>query len=142
MWQKPFPDSNGTRLAVQQAGRNAVKPLENAADLRYIAAESVRCPQGSLSDFQVCTEDAQSLGRVEGVLISSASRRVAYFVTTSPGLLPHHHYLVPLDAGAVLQDEPKTLRLSARKDELDLQTFTPRSFPPLSDEDVAFAKTA
>jgi hypothetical protein len=80
-----------------------VKPHENTADLRYLNAESVRCPEGSLADFQVCTEDAQSLGSVEGVLISPASRRLAYFVTKSKGLLQRHHYLVPLDAGAVLQ---------------------------------------
>jgi hypothetical protein len=122
-----------------------VKPLENAGDLRYLNAANVRCPEGSLADFQVCTEDAQSLGHVEGVVICPASRRLAYFVTTSPGLLQYQRYLVPVDAGAVLQHEPKTLRLSARKDELDLHTFTPRSIPPLSDEDVAaamFAKTA
>ena len=123
----------------------AEKMLEGTADLRYLEAQSVRCPAGNLSEFRVCTEDAQPLGNVEGVLISPSERRLAYFVIDSPGFFVHRRYLLPADSGAVVQDEPKTLRISARKDELDLQTFNPRSVSEFSDDDFVetmFASSA
>jgi hypothetical protein len=121
------------------------KPLSETADLRYLEAHSVRCRADSLSDFRVCTEDAQPLGSVECVLIRPSSGRLEYFVVESPGLFLHRHYLVPAGAGAVVQEDPKTLRITARKDELNLQTFKPHSVPGLSDADLlttAFTKDA
>lgn len=114
----------------------AANTLEQTADLRYLEADSVRCPLGNLSEYRVCTEDAQSLGSIKGVLIRPSERRLAYFVIESPGLFVHRRYLLPVDAAAVLQEESGTLRLSARKDELDLQAFTPRSVPDFSDDDL------
>jgi hypothetical protein len=109
--------------------------LDSTADLRYLEAQSVRCPAGNLSEYRVCTQDAQSLGSVKGVLIRPSERRLAYFVIEAPGLFVHRRYLLPVDAAAVVQ-EHGTLRISARKDELDLQTFTPRSVPEFSDDDL------
>jgi hypothetical protein len=54
-------------------------------------------------------------------------------------LLSHRRFLLPVDAGAVLADDPKSLRLTARMDELDLQAFTPHSVPQFSDEDLLTA---
>jgi PRC-barrel domain len=114
----------------------ADKRTGDIADLRYLEANSVRCSAGSLSDFRVCTEDSQPLGNVAGVLISPTTRRFQYFVVESSGLLKHRRFLVPVDAGASLQEEFNTLRITARKDELDLETFTPSSVPAFSDEDL------
>lgn len=114
----------------------AAKALDATDDLRYLAANSVRCPSGNLSGYRVCTQDAHSLGSVKGVLISPSERRLAYFVIEAPGLFGNRRYLLPVDADAVVQEAPRTLRISARKDELDLQTFTPRSVPDFSDEDL------
>jgi hypothetical protein len=114
----------------------ADKTLDPTADLRYLEADSVRCSEGNLSGYRVCTQDAQPLGNLKGVLISPSERRLAYFVIETPGLFVHRRYLLPVDAGTVLQERPRTLRVSARKDELDLQTFTPRSVPEFSDEDL------
>jgi hypothetical protein len=115
------------------------KELEPTADLRYLKADSVNCPSGTLADFRVVTADAEALGSVSGVLISPTTRRCEYFVIVSPGLLFQRRFLLPVEAGAVLADDPKSLRLTARKDELDLQTFTPHSVPPFSDEDLLTA---
>ena len=63
----------------------------------------------------------------------------------SAGLFSNRRFLLPVEAGAMLQDQPKRLKLAARKDELDLQTFTPRSVPQFSDDDLVtalFAKDA
>ena len=94
------------------------------------------CPAGDLAEFRVCTEDAQPLGRVEGVLISPSTRRLEYFVIGSPGFLKRRRYMLPVEAGAVVEDEPKTLRLNARKDELELEPFHPHSVQEFSDTDL------
>ena len=115
------------------------KQREPNVDLRYLKADSVNCPSGTLADFRVVTADAEALGNVSGVLISPATRRCEFFVIASPGLLSQRRFLLPIDAGAVLENDPKSLRLSARKDELDLQSFTLHSVPQFSDEDLLTA---
>ena len=113
----------------------ADKPTGDRANLRYLEANSVRCQAGNLADFQVCTQDAQSLGNIEGVLISPHTGRCEYFVLESGGLLTHRQFLLPVGAGATVE-EPHTLKIPARKDELDLETFTPSSVPTFSDDDL------
>ena len=115
------------------------KELETTADLRYLEADNVNCPSGNLAEFRVVTADAEALGNVSGVLISPATRRCEYFVIKSPGLFSHRRFLLPVDAGAVLEDDPKSLRLTARKDELDLQAFQLHSVPDFSDDDLLTA---
>ncbi len=122
--------------SVQAEADVADKRTGDIADLRYLEANSVRCSAGNLSDYRVCTEDSQPLGSVAGVLISPATRRCQYFVVESSGLLKHRRFLVPVDAGASVQEEFNTLRIAARKDELDFETFTPSSVPEFSDEDL------
>jgi PRC-barrel domain len=113
----------------------AGKQTSGIAHLRYLDASSVRCPAGYLSDFQVCTQDSESLGNIGGVLISPLTRRCEYFVVESRGLLSHKRFLLPVEAGAIVQ-EPATLKIDARKDELDLEAFTPSSVPQFSDDDL------
>ena len=112
----------------------AEKSPESTVDLRYLEADSVKCPSGNLAGLRVVTEDAEPLGNVTGVLISPATRRCEYFVIESSGFFSHRRFLLPVDSGAILQDEPKRLKISARKDELHLQTFTPSSVPDFSEE--------
>ena len=113
----------------------AEKQTSEIADLRYLDASSVRCPAGYLSDFKVCTQDSEALGNIGGVLISPLTRRCEYFVIESRGFLSHRRFLLPVDAGATLQ-EPATLKINARKDELDFEAFTPSSVQQFSDDDL------
>lgn len=113
----------------------ATKPIDTTAGLRYLAATSVRCPAGTLARFRVCTSDAAPLGSISGVLIRPSERRIEYFVVESPGLFLHRQYLVPADAGAFVQ-EPNVLQLSAKKDELDLQTFKLHSVQGFSESEL------
>jgi len=117
----------------------ADKAPEAAADLRYLEADNVSYPAGNLAGLRVMTADAEPLGNVSGVLINPANRRCEYFVIESRGLFSHRRFLLPVDAGAVVQDEPPSLRITARKDELDLQTFAPSSVPDFSDDDLLTA---
>ena len=107
----------------------------NTTGLRYVDAHSVWCAEGVLANFRVCTSDAEPLGSVSGVLISPASRRLEYLVVESHGLFVHRNYLVPADAGAAVH-EPETLRLSAKKAELNLQSFQPQSVPGFTEGDL------
>ena len=135
--EKPSVPARGLALRLlerRQEADGGTKPTGEIADLRYLDANNVRCPAGYLSDFKVCTEDSESLGSIDGVLISPITRRCEYFVVGSKGLFSQR-FLLPVEAGASLQ-EPATLKISARKDELDLETFTPRSVPAFSDEDL------
>lgn len=115
---------------------------DTANDLRYLEAESVRCPAGSLSEFRVCTEDAQSLGNVTGVLISPSRRQVRYLVLESRGLFAPRRYLLPAETGAVVHPERKVLQIGARKDELDLQSFKRSSVQEFSNDDAVTAMFA
>jgi hypothetical protein len=123
-------------LLARKAEADVDKRTGDIADLRYLGANSVQCSAGSLSDFRVTTEDSQPLGNVEGVLISPSTRRCEYFVVESRGLLNHRRFLVPVEAGASVQDGFNTLQIAARKGELDFETFTPSSVPPFSDDDL------
>jgi hypothetical protein len=123
-------------LVLRQEADVAEKRTGDIADLRYLDAHAVRCSDSSLSDFRVCTQDAQPLGNVDGVLISPSTRRCEYFVVASRGMLTHRRFLVPVESGAIVQDEFNTLKITARKDELDLETFTTSSVPQFSDEDL------
>jgi hypothetical protein len=119
-----------------------VTDTDAGTDLRYLDAHSVRCPAGNLSDFNVCTEDAQPLGSVNGVLISPSLRQLRYFVIEKPGLFVHRRFLVPADTGAVLQQDRKTLQIEASREELELQSFKPGSVPAFSDDDLVQAMFA
>ena len=110
---------------------------ERPENLRYLGARSVRFSETNLSGFRICTEDAQSLGSVGGVLISPSSRQLRYFVIETPGLFALRRYLLPADqVGATVEEGDKTLRIDARKDELQLQSFNPRSVQEFSDNDL------
>jgi len=115
------------------------KSVDTAENLRYLDAHSVRCPAGDLSRFRVCTEDEENLGNVNGVLISPSTRQVRYYVIQTPGLLMKRRYLLPVEAGATVEEDHMTLRIGARKDELDLQSYSPRSVQNFSDDDLLTA---
>lgn len=116
--------------------------VEAADDLRYLDAHSVRCSAGHLSDFRVCTEDAEQIGSVNGVLISPSLRQLRYFVIETPGLFTHRRYLLPAETGAVVQRDSKTLQIGSSKDELELESFKLGSVPHCSDDDLLQAMFA
>ena len=80
---------------------------------------------GQSGGVPVVTADAEALGNVGSVLISPSTRRCEYFVIASPGCFH--------TAGSCFRSKPvqsrtrvrHTLKISARKDELNLEAFTP-----------------
>jgi len=119
-----------------------VKRDHSASDLRYLEAGSVSCPAGNLSEFRVCSEDAQPLGNVAGVLISPSQRQLRYFVVETMGLFTPRRYLLSAETGAVLQPDRKVLQIGARKDQIDLQSFKRNSVQEYSEDDALTAMFA
>src|SRR4051812_1752055 len=70
------PIGNGIRLAVSP-GRILAMPNENEQarpdTLRYLDADHVSHPSGTLAGVTVCSRDDQNLGAISGVLVEPAS---------------------------------------------------------------------
>ena len=105
--------------------------------LRYLKAERVDTPFGTLASLALVSPTDENLGNVEGVLIDPLEREVCYFVVESRRLLKTHRYLLPLkpfriDSEALhLELEPADLR--------QLPEVQSDSFAQFSDEDLLAA---
>lgn len=110
-----------------------------AGDLRYLDAQRVRCPLGTLADLALRSEDDEKLGAIEGVLIDPAQRRVLYYVVESPGWFRARRYLLPADAPARVHSQDRVLRFGAPAAALERREFDPESTPEFSDDDLLTA---
>jgi hypothetical protein len=116
-------------------------PDRSTMDLRYLDADHVEHPSGTLQGVLMCTVDDEQLGLVDGVLVEPASRRLRYFVVKRTSTLRRRRYLLAADTLATLDE--KTLRVNAHLD--DLERFDLRSVQAFSEEDAVnamFAPTA
>lgn len=113
--------------------------IADRSSLRYLSADNVRCSDGKLSGFQVCTDDARPIGRVQGVLIDPSERRLAYLVIDAPGRFTRRRLLLRPDEGTVVHDESKMLQLATASDDLQVEAFSRRAVPDFSDEDLLAA---
>ena len=68
--------------------------------LRYLDADQVKHPSGTLAGVQVCSSDDQALGAISGVLVEPASRRVRYFVVDRRVALLQRRYMLAADTPA------------------------------------------
>lgn len=113
-----------------------------ADDLRYLDAQHVHCPLGTLAGLEVRTVDDEKLGHVDGVLLDPAQRRVCFFVVQSPGLFRQRRYLVPVDAAPHVEGREMILRVEAHSAEVAPERFDARAVRPFSDEDAVTAMFA
>ena len=116
-------------------------PDRGTMDLRYLDADHVEHPSGTLQGVLMCTMEDEQLGSVDGVLVEPASRRLRYFVVKRTSTLRRRRYLLAADMLATLDE--KTLRVNAHLD--DLERFDLRSVQAFSEEDAVnamFAPTA
>ena len=109
------------------------------ASLRYLPADHVRCSDGMLSSFQVCTDDAQPLGRVRGVLIQPSERRLAYLVVDAPGRFTRRRLLLRAIDGAVVHDDARMLQLATASGDLEVEEFSRGAVQDFSDDDLLAA---
>jgi hypothetical protein len=114
----------------------AAEPHATTDELRYLDAENVRYPQGTLAGLDVCTSDDEKLGVIGGVLIDPAHRRLRYYVVESSGWFRVRRYLLSADAPAIVQPEERVLRVEAPAADLESREFDPATARRFSDEDL------
>jgi hypothetical protein len=115
---------------------------DNGEGLRYLDADSVECPVGTLNGLNLVSQDDEALGRIDGVLIDPTKRQIRYYVIDASRLFTRRRYLVPADSPAVVVPEHKVLRMEIRSDSINRQRFDERSVPRFSDDDLLTAMFA
>jgi hypothetical protein len=105
--------------------------------LRYLDADHVQHPSGTLAGLTVCSSDDQALGAISGVLVEPASRRVRYFVVERKVALFPRRYVLAADTPAVLEADDQKLRILSNVD--DLERFDARQVERFSEEDAITA---
>ena len=100
--------------------------------LRYLDADHVEHPSGTLGGLAVCTDENESLGPLDGVLIEPSTRRVRYFVVGGARQAADR-YVLPADTPAVLDLRGRTLRVNVHAADLERLGDPVAEF---SDEDV------
>jgi hypothetical protein len=122
-------------------------PAKNGQNQRlcYLDASRVKGPNGDLAGVTLETSTAEEIGKLDGLLIDPATRRVCFFVVEKPGWLRSRKYLVPTDCLAQVADGRDALRVEVNPE--DLHTFesvrgTVRQFSDEDFVDALFAKDA
>jgi hypothetical protein len=105
--------------------------------LRYLNADRVDTPFGTLASLALMSPTDEKLGSVGGVLIDPIEREVCYFIVESRRLLRTHRYLVPLNPVRIDAEALHTELESA--DLHRLREVRSDSFLPFSDEDLIAA---
>jgi hypothetical protein len=105
--------------------------------LRYLKAERVNTPFGTLAGLALVSPTEEKLGNVGGVLIDPIEREVCYFVVESRRMLRTHRYLLPLNPVRI---DAEALHVELESDDLhQLPEMQSDSFPSFSDEDLIAA---
>lgn len=86
--------------------------------LCYLDAAHVESPAGCLSDVELQNQDDQVIGRLDGVVIDPARRRLYYYVVSRPGWFRNRRYLLPADRPAQIAPEARTLRFDLAPEDL------------------------
>ena len=116
--------------------------MEPHAALRFIEADRVETPAGTLKDFTAVSPTNAKLGKLDGVLVDPSQRQVRYYVVKVTGRLVSRRYLVPAEP-ARLETERRTLQLDVEPNELSSCAKTdPDSFSRFSAEDAVEAMFA
>ena len=115
---------------------------DNTDALRYLDADSVECPVGTLDGLNLVSQDDEALGRIDGVLIDPTKRQIRYYVIDESRLFTRRRYLVPADSPAVVVPEHKVLRMQVPSESIDRQRFDERSVARFSDDDLLTAMFA
>jgi hypothetical protein len=83
--------------------------------------------------------EGQRLGRIEGVVIDAAARRVLYLSVRSSGLFGRGRYLLHADQLGQIESEGKALRLRVDLRDEAVQGVDAAALRRFSDEDVLAA---
>ena len=107
--------------------------------LRYLDANAVGCPPGTLEGLSLFDRDDEAIGLIDGVLIEPSTRQLRYYVVEAADFLRRRRFLVPADSPAVVLPEYKALRVDVAGDTVERQRFDSRSVARFSDDDLISA---
>ena len=114
----------------------------NPDSLRYLDADAVECPVGKLQGLSLFSQDDETLGTIDGVLIDPTTRQLRYYVVDASRLFNRRRYLVSAESPAVVLPEHKALRVDVPADSIERQRFDARAVPRFSDDDLLAAMFA
>ena len=116
-----------------------VASLHPTSELSYLNASKVTSPAGVLSELDVLSPDGRRLGRIEGVVIDAAARRVRYLAVQLAGWFGRRRCFLQADQLGHIEGERRALRLLAEPGDearLPLDVAALREF---SDDDLLAA---
>jgi hypothetical protein len=109
-------------------------------DLRFLGAEKVAGPAGSLAGLELCSRDHERVGTIDGVLIDPLARRVRYFVLRLAD--QPIHWLLGAETPLRIEAEPRLGWIESSRADLDLEPYEPDEAPPFTAEDAVTAMFA
>jgi hypothetical protein len=110
--------------------------------LRFINADRLTTPFGSLDGAELIGPGENTVGRLDGVLVDPLERRLRYFVVESRGWFTRRHYLVGSDTTRV-EPARRALRVDIDADAAThLPEVEPETFPTFNDDDLIAAMFA
>ena len=113
--------------------------MESSSQLRYIDAERLDAPGGSLDGVVVVSPTDATLGTLDGMIINPMRRQVCYYVVKARSAFRTHRYLLPAEPARLEQDR-KSLHVDVELEELRrLPEAHSESFPAFSDLDAVDA---
>lgn len=116
-----------------------MEPMDPVLRLRYIAAEHVETPGGSLDGTVLVSPTDETVGTLDGLIIDPIERHVRYFVIRSRSWLKTQRRLLPVGP-ARLDTEHKTLHVEIAAGELaQLREVHADTFDRYSDDDLLAA---
>ena len=112
---------------------------EDTGALRYLDANAVECPAGTLEGLSLFGRDDEALGVINGVLINPETRQLKYFVVNRERMFNRRRYLVSAEMPAVVLPEDRALRVDVPSDAVERQRFDERAVSRFSDDDLLTA---
>jgi PRC-barrel domain protein len=99
----------------------------DAPHLCYLSADQIRGPLPTFDHLEVMDREDIKLGRLDGIIIDAAERRMEFFVVEQ-GFLNHRRYLLPLRLTQV-DTETHALRMDVGGGDLEsCARFNPGAF--------------
>ena len=106
------------------------------SDLRYLDAERVDTPVGSLATMSLISPSDKNVGKLDGVIIDPIEQQVRFFVVKSSRWWATRRYLLPVTPAQIDSERPG-LHVDLERDDLErLPKLHAGRFPPFSDEDL------
>jgi hypothetical protein len=109
--------------------------------LRYVSVTMVQSARARLAGKVLCSSSSHVLGRLDGIIVDPAARRVSYFVVQAGDFARDERYLLPFSLTPIrIETTTGNLRVDVEGDFLKTcERFQTSTFPQFSDADLLTA---